>query len=90
MTPPSLGRSRLSSITSTRPRRSQRFPNPAAINENAGLQTVNLSGISAGPGDTQTLQVTATSDLTSVIPNPTVVYTSPKRHRLDHLHAGRQ
>ena len=51
--------------------------NPAAINENASQQTVSLSGITAGPGDTQTLQVTATSDLTSVIPNPTVTYTSP-------------
>ena len=64
--------------------------NPAAINENASVQTVNLSGISAGPGDTQTLQVTATSDLTSVIPNPTVTYTSAQRHRLDQLHTGRQ
>ena len=51
--------------------------NPAAINENASAQTVNLSGITAGAGDTQTLQVTATSDLTGVIPNPTVTYTSP-------------
>ena len=50
---------------------------PAAIYMNAGQQTVVLTGISAGPGDSQTLQVTATSDNTSVIPNPTVTYTSP-------------
>ena len=50
---------------------------PAAINEDAGLQTVNLSGISAGGGESQALAVTATSATTSVIPNPTVTYTSP-------------
>ena len=50
---------------------------PAAINQNVGTQTVSLSGIAAGPGDTQTLQVTATSDNTGLIPNPTVTYTSP-------------
>jgi hypothetical protein len=47
------------------------------INEDAGTQTVNLSGISAGPGETQTLTVTATSSNTTLIPNPTVTYTSP-------------
>jgi hypothetical protein len=49
------------------------------INEDAGLQTVNLSGI--GPGasfeSSQTLTVTATSSNTALIPNPTVNYTSP-------------
>jgi hypothetical protein len=29
---------------------------PAAINEDAGLQTVGLSGISAGPNETQALK----------------------------------
>jgi hypothetical protein len=47
------------------------------INEDAGLQTVNLSGISAGGGETQTLVITATSNNASVVPNPTVNYTSP-------------
>jgi len=48
------------------------------INENAGLQTVNMSGISAGTGDTgQTITITASSNNTAVIPNPTVTYTSP-------------
>ncbi len=52
--------------------------NPAAILENAGLQSVGLSGISAGTGDSgQTLTVTATSSNTAVIPNPAVTYTSP-------------
>jgi hypothetical protein len=51
--------------------------NPAAINEDAGLQTVNLSGITAGGGESQTLTVTATSGNTNLIPNPTVTYTSP-------------
>jgi len=47
------------------------------INEDAPLQTVNLTGISAGGGETQTLVITATSNNTSVVPNPTVNYTSP-------------
>lgn len=50
---------------------------PAAINEDAAEQTVNLSGISAGPNETQGLAITATSDNTSLIANPAVVYTSP-------------
>ncbi len=51
--------------------------NPQIL-ENAGQQTVNLTGISAGPGDTGAdLTVTATSNNPSVIPNPTVSYTSP-------------
>ncbi len=51
--------------------------NPTAILEDAAQQTVNLSGISAGPNESQTLTVTATSDNTALIPNPTVTYTSP-------------
>jgi hypothetical protein len=53
------------------------IPDPAAILEDAGLQTVNLSGIAAGGGETQTLSITATSGNTGLIPNPTVNYTSP-------------
>ena len=57
-----------------------RISDPVAIDEDAGLQTVNLSGI--GPGDGpgelgQVLTVTATSSNTALIPNPTVIYTSP-------------
>ena len=40
-------------------------------------QTVNLTGISAGPLEDQALTVTATSSNTGLIPNPTVNYTSP-------------
>lgn len=48
------------------------------INENAGQQTVNLTGISAGaPNENQTLTVSASSNNKSLIPNPTVSYTSP-------------
>ena len=48
------------------------------INENAGLQTVNLSGITSGAAnENQTLTVTAVSSNPSLIPNPTVNYTSP-------------
>jgi hypothetical protein len=48
------------------------------INENAGLQTVNLTGISSGAtNEFQTLTITAASSNTGLIPNPTVNYTSP-------------
>jgi len=49
---------------------------PAAIPEDSGQQTVNLTGISAGPANEsgQTLSVSASSDNTALIPNPTVSY----------------
>jgi hypothetical protein len=48
------------------------------FNENAGLQTVNLAGISSGAAnENQTLAVTASSSNTGLIPTPTVTYTSP-------------
>jgi len=48
------------------------------LNEGAGLQTVNLAGISSGASnEVQTLIVTATSSNPGLIPNPTVSYTSP-------------
>jgi hypothetical protein len=50
---------------------------PVAINEDASQQTINLTGITAGGGESQPLQVTATSNNTGLIPNPTVTYTSP-------------
>ncbi len=53
--------------------------NNLTINENAGLQTVNLSGITSGAAnENQKLTVTATSGNTNLIPNPTVNYTSAK------------
>ena len=51
-------------------------PSNVTINENAGQQTVNLTGITAGGGETQTLTVTASSNNTALI-NPSVTYTSP-------------
>ena len=58
------------------------IPNPAAILENnPAVQTVSLTGITDGIGQTgQTLSVTATTNNTSLITNPVVTYTSPKRH----------
>jgi CSLREA domain-containing protein len=47
------------------------------IDEDAAQQNVNLSGISAGGGETQTLVLAATSNNPALIPNPTVVFTSP-------------
>jgi len=45
------------------------------INENAGTQVVNLSGIGLGTGNQ--LAVTAVSSNPALIPNPAVNYTSP-------------
>ena len=50
---------------------------PAPIPPNSGQQTVNLTGIGAGAGETQNLFITAVSDNPSLIPTPTVSYTSP-------------
>jgi hypothetical protein len=50
-----------------------------AIVENAGIQTVSLSGISSGAiNETQTLSVTASSSNPGLIPAPNVSYTSPQ------------
>ncbi|HIO72454.1 MAG TPA: tandem-95 repeat protein, partial [Flavobacteriales bacterium] len=49
----------------------------SAILEDAGEQTINLSGIADGDADvTQSITVTAASSNTILIPNPTVTYTS--------------
>lgn len=45
---------------------------PIVINEDAGLQTLTLTGISAGGGETQPLTITAVSNNPGIIPNPTV------------------
>jgi len=46
-------------------------------NENPGLITVNLSGITSGAaGENQTLTVTASSSDTNLVPHPTVGYTN--------------
>jgi len=52
--------------------------NGLALSEDAPAQTVNLAGISTGAfNELQTLTVTATSSDPSLIPDPTVSYTSP-------------
>jgi sugar lactone lactonase YvrE len=52
--------------------------NPTPVYVNAGAQTLNLAGIGTGAADeAQTLVITATSDNPSLIPHPTVNYTSP-------------
>ena len=49
-----------------------------SIKENASAQTIALTGITDGStNETQTLTITATSSNPSLIPNPTVNYTSP-------------
>ncbi|MEO2016921.1 MAG: VCBS repeat-containing protein, partial [Fuerstiella sp.] len=45
------------------------------IDEDASEQTVNLTGISAGGGESQPLRVTTTSSKTSLIPHPAVTYS---------------
>ena len=52
---------------------------PVAIAEGAGLQTVTLTGISSGGGESQALTVTATSDNPLLLPNGNIAvnYTSP-------------
>jgi hypothetical protein len=48
-----------------------------SISEDSGQQTVSLTGITAGSGESQPLRLTATSSNTQLISNPTVTYTSP-------------
>ena len=51
---------------------------PVALNEDAPAQIIDLDGISTGAfNELQTLEVTAVSSNPSLIPNPTVTYTSP-------------
>jgi hypothetical protein len=51
-------------------------PSDISIAEDSGVHTVNLSGITAGDGETQDLRVTAVSANTSLISTPVVQYTS--------------
>ncbi len=51
--------------------------NPPAIDEDAGMQTVGLTGITAGGSEIQNLSVTARSSNPQLVPNPSVTYTSP-------------
>ena len=49
---------------------------PITINENENEQAVNLSGVTAGDIESQSLRVFATSSNQNLIPDPTVTYTS--------------
>ncbi len=46
------------------------------IDEDAGEQVIDLEGASAGGDEQQPLRITATSDSPSLIPDPTVIYSS--------------
>lgn len=52
---------------------------PDPILENSGKQTIDLSGITAGSNESQSLTVTATSDNKGLIPNPSINYNSPDK-----------
>ncbi len=54
------------------------IPGQPRINHNAGVQTVSLTGITAGGGESQELVVAATSSNPAIIPDPAVSYTSPQ------------
>jgi hypothetical protein len=45
--------------------------------EDASLQTVSLTGIGAGSGESQTISITAVSSNPALIPNPVISHTSP-------------
>ncbi len=50
---------------------------PAPILEDAGEQTISLTGIAAGLSESQSLTITATSSNPGLIANLSVSYTSP-------------
>jgi large repetitive protein len=53
------------------------IPTPTPINEDELLQTINITGITAGGDESQVMLLTATSSNTTLIPNPNINYTSP-------------
>lgn len=65
---------------------------PVTVNRNSSGGTVNLTGISAGPADeaSQSLIVTATSSDPSVVPNPSVNYSSGSTGTLSFAPAANQ
>lgn len=52
------------------------IPDPAPLDEDSSTQTISLTGISAGGGESQPVQIVATSQFDGIIPNPVVSYTS--------------
>jgi hypothetical protein len=49
-------------------------PDNVTIAEDAAKQTVKLTGVTAGGGETQPISITATSSNLEVVPNPSVVF----------------
>jgi uncharacterized delta-60 repeat protein len=47
------------------------------ITEDAGMQTITLTGITAGGSENQPIRVAASSNNIGLVANPTVTYTSP-------------
>ncbi|MFP6618541.1 MAG: Ig-like domain-containing protein, partial [Pirellulaceae bacterium] len=50
--------------------------NNISIAEDAAEQTVNLAGIGPGPAESEAVRITASSDNTSLVPDPAVTYTN--------------
>jgi hypothetical protein len=50
---------------------------PPPVAEDSSEQTIEVSGITAGGGETQSLRITATSSVPALIPHPAVSFTSP-------------
>ncbi|MCF7764496.1 MAG: hypothetical protein K9N62_12560, partial [Verrucomicrobia bacterium] len=50
---------------------------PVAISEDSGTQTIPLTGIGAGGGETQAISISASSNNPGLIPTPSVNYSSP-------------
>jgi hypothetical protein len=54
------------------------IPDPALIQSDAGLQTIGLTGISAGGGESQNLTVTIASSNPAIVTNPVFVWGVPQ------------
>ncbi len=52
------------------------IPDPSPIDEDAGLQTIGLTGLSAGDGESKIIKVTAVSSNPGLIPNPDVTFSA--------------
>lgn len=52
-------------------------PSDVTIDEDAGLQQLVLSGITAGAAENQALRITATTNNSALIPTPSLTYTAP-------------
>lgn len=51
--------------------------NPEPVSENSGVQTITLTGISAGSGNIENLSISAISNNPELIPTPQIEYESP-------------